>query len=328
MTCDGYPSDSPSFAPVRRRESQNGIVSVELYVPPIWSLPQTGRFTSAHESQFFTLYVEETAPQISGPFQTSLWARLIPQVCEAEPFLRQLVVATAALSYVCTEEFSEHGDLWAANRRSTYSYALKQYGKALRSMRKANNNGNYDLRNALLACLLVYCFESLHGDAKSTAKHAASGLALLSEFISQHTISKAVAVPRTGRFEGLDVEILHAFASLDVQVPAGMGGAHARFMEQFTDTVRTQIPGKIETLEDAKAYWFLVQRRNYHFGIVAKDEVGNSYSDDSWRTQERDHGHQTNEEWNVESLHTPSIAQTHERSKLALKAEMESCREE
>lgn len=308
---------------------------LEPYIPPIQYIPSTRRFTSAHESRFFTLYMHETAPQISGPFQTSLWTRLIPQACEAEPFIRQLVIATAALSHACTEEFSEHGDLWAANRRLTYSYALKHYEKALRGMRNAILKGKYNLRNALLACLLVFCFESLHGDAKSTANHVASGLALLQEWMADRTISKSVAVPRSGRFEGLDVEILHAFAGLDVQALFFKGAPsatqHLRFLEQFSDTVKTQMPSTFETLEDVKAYWFLVQRRNYHFNIVAKDglaKLANPNTDGNWRTQERDHGLEKIQQWGVDNLPKPSIPYTYESNTSALKAQMKSCREE
>jgi hypothetical protein len=192
--------------------------------------------------------------------------------------------------------------------------------------------GKYNLRNALLACLLAFCFESLHGDAKSTANHAASGLALLQEWMAERTISKAVAVPRSGQFEGLDVEILHAFASLDVRVLFFMGAPsatqHLRFMEQFSDTVKTQMPSKFETLEDVKAYWFLVQRRNYHFDIVPKDGLANPNADENWRTQERDHGLEKIEQWGVDNLHKASIPRTYERNASALKAQMESCREE
>ncbi|KAE9367256.1 hypothetical protein N431DRAFT_495541 [Stipitochalara longipes BDJ] len=301
--CDGYPTNATSLARPRRDIKPKGF---ELYIPPVWLISSTRRFTSDHESRFFKLYMQETAPQISGPFQTSLWVRLIPQACEAEYFIRQLVIAIAALSHVCTEEFSEHGDLWAANRHSTNSYALKQYDKALRGMRDAIFKGKYDLRNALLACLLVFCFESLHGDTKSTVNHVASGLALLQEWMA----------------ECLDAEILYAFAGLDVQGLFFMGALsaaqHLRFMEQFSDT----------TLEDVKAYWFLVQRRNYHFNIVAKDGLRNLNADDNRRTQERDHGLEKTEQWSMNNLHRPSIPRTNEIGTSALKAQMESCRED
>jgi len=270
--------------------------------------------------------MQETASQISGPFQTSLWACLIPQACEAEPFLRQLVIATAALSYAYTEEFSERGELWATSRRTTYSYALNQYDKALQGMRDAIIKGRYNLRNALLACLLVFCFESLHGDTKSTASQAASGLALLQEWMAKHTFAKAVAVPRGGQFEGLDMEILHAFVSLDAQVLFFMSAPSAkqqsRFMEQFSHAVKTQMPHKFETLEAVKAYWFLVQRRNYHFKIIAKDELKIPYSGLNSRVEK------TSGQFSIDSLHRAFTLRAYESGSSALKAQMESYREE
>ncbi|KAE9376674.1 hypothetical protein N431DRAFT_400960 [Stipitochalara longipes BDJ] len=328
MTCDGYPTDSTSFTPVRRRRIRKSVVGIELYIPPTWCMLSTGRFSSDQESRFFTLYMQETASQISGPFQTSLWACLIPQACEAEPFLRQLVIATAALSYAYTEEFSasEHGELWATSKRSTYSYALNQYDKALQGMRDAILKGRYNLRNALLACLLVFCFESLHGDTKSTASQAASGLALLQEWMAKHTFTKAIAVPRGGQFEGLDMEILHAFVSLDAQVLFFMSAPSAkqqsRFLEQFSHAVKTQMPHKFQTLEVVKAYWFLVQRRNYHFEIMARDELKIPYTGLNSRLEK------TSKQFSIDSLHRAFVPRTHESSSSALKAQMESCRED
>jgi hypothetical protein len=320
MPCDGYPT-APSFTPARRKRIRKTVECIELYVPPTWSTLSTGRFSSDQESRFFTLYIQETASQISGPFQTSLWACLIPQVCEAEPYIRQLVIATSALSYVYTEE--EYGELWTTSRRSTYSYALNQYDKALQGMRDAILNGRYNLRNALLACLLVFCFESLHGDTKSTASQAASGLALLQEWMAKHTFPKAVAVPRGGQFEGLDMEILHAFVSLDAQVLFFMGALSAkqqsRFMEQFSHAVKTHMPHKFEKLETVKAYWFLLQRRNYHFEIIAKDELKIPYTGLNTRSEN------TSMQF---SLHRAFTLRIYENSSSPLKAQMESCREE
>jgi hypothetical protein len=44
-----------------------------------------------------------------------------------------------------------------------HQYALQQYEKALKGMRRAIENGEHDLRNALLACLLSFSMESLQG---------------------------------------------------------------------------------------------------------------------------------------------------------------------
>lgn len=44
-----------------------------------------------------------------------------------------------------------------------YRFALKHYDKALAGIRAAIANRQHDARKALLACILVYAFETLHG---------------------------------------------------------------------------------------------------------------------------------------------------------------------
>jgi len=88
--------------------------------------------------------------------------------------------------------------------------ALKEYDKALKGMRKAIENRRHDIRTALVACLLVFCFESLQGNPNAAVSNTQSGLTLLMEYMaakSPHCTSSY----RTEVCAGIERDILTAF---------------------------------------------------------------------------------------------------------------------
>ncbi len=81
----------------------------------------------------------------------------MPQASEAVPFVRHAIIAVAALSKIAGD--ADHplmirGDGEEASRLQVeHQYALQQYEKALRGMRRAIENGEHDLR---MLCWHVY----------------------------------------------------------------------------------------------------------------------------------------------------------------------------
>jgi hypothetical protein len=55
----------------------------------------TRLFESEQDLRYFRIFCEETAGQISGPFMTGLWNRLMPQASEVVPFVRHAIIAVA-----------------------------------------------------------------------------------------------------------------------------------------------------------------------------------------------------------------------------------------
>jgi hypothetical protein len=278
--------------------------------------------------------VHETATQIAGPFKTSLWSRLIPQACEAEPFIRQIVVGIGALSEVCKTE--ARTGTFNSHKRKTYEYALKQYDKALRGMRNAIAQRNHDIRNALIACLLVFCFESLQGDPTSAAKNARSGLVLLQEYMTERFVSRpdfdflAVQQGKLGSFYGLETDLLHAFAALDIQVlfyvDTRTESQHLAFVEQFLLAIRNRMPESFDSLQKCRNFWILIQRRNYHFNIIAIDMLSKPGAKAPDGVQEMN-GRKL-DEWGADNLPKERLANSSEDTRSALSVQMESYRED
>ena len=74
------PRDHRAIAPLARQ-------TVICYMQP------ARLFEDEQEGRCFRIYCEEMAHQIKGPFKTSLWNQLIPQVSEGEPFIRHAIIA-------------------------------------------------------------------------------------------------------------------------------------------------------------------------------------------------------------------------------------------
>jgi hypothetical protein len=131
-------------------------------------------FSGEDEARYFRFYCENVAAQLQGPLETTLWDRIIPQAVESEPIIRHAVVAVAALNKSRIDATQGVG-----KSNPHHQYALLQYGKALKKIRDALTGGVQDPRRSLMACLLVFCLESLQGYQSSASNQASVGVALL-----------------------------------------------------------------------------------------------------------------------------------------------------
>lgn len=133
------------------------------------------------------------------------------QACD-NPSILQLTIATAALSK------AQETDLWEAERSTHHQYALQQYGKALKGIQAMVSNGQDSMRVALIAALLIFCFESLLGDTSRAVTPIQSSLDLIFKRLS--TMSRPYRNSRTKprgspASAPIDEELLWAFMRLD-----------------------------------------------------------------------------------------------------------------
>lgn len=131
-----------------------------------------------------------------------------------------MVVAVAALSKVTSDSDQKLildgiGEE-SCRLRQEHQYALKNYKKALRGMRKAIDSGEHDLRNAMLACLLFFSIENLQGRQSPACSLASSGVALFHDWIGK---DKAGLTTRSSSNEHvIENDLVQAFAGLDIHV--------------------------------------------------------------------------------------------------------------
>jgi len=154
--------------------------------------------------------------------------------------------------------------------RSQYVlYARQQFGRAIMGMRHAISNDQFQLRSALIACLLVICFEVLGGDHFTALTHALSGVKLMQSWLAQNPYKKpeteGLVSPASNIIED---DLVQAFARLDLQVLSYVAPrpieVHQRLSNEGTDAIKN-MPSLFSDVEQARLYWELVQRRTSHY---------------------------------------------------------------
>jgi hypothetical protein len=186
--------------------------------------------------------------------------RLIPQISEAVPFIKHAIIAVAALSKISGDSnyllmIAGEGEE-ASRLQLEHQYALQQYQKALKGMRKAAALGQHDLRNSLIACLLTFSFESLLGRQSPACSLAASGVALFHDWISKYCDGLSTCASPNNHV--VDNDLVQAIAGLDIHVAFFLDTRplvlHQRVID---DTARAllHMPSSFKTLCDARTYW-------------------------------------------------------------------------
>ena len=153
VECDGYTTLSGKPIAFRRdvlsRDSSLVPHTCGVSLSSILRLHTGPCLETEQETRFYRLWCHEVAAQLRGPYKTSVWEHLIPQACEAEPYVLHAVVGVGALNQAVRNGFQKSGEERPYNsQNATYQYALKQYDKALKGMRTAIATGKHDVRTA------------------------------------------------------------------------------------------------------------------------------------------------------------------------------------
>lgn len=249
---------------------------------PPFALP----FKSEEEQRYFRIFQDDTGPELSGGFNSSLWNQIILQACHEEPFVLDAIVAIAALSQSIgpTPAATDDGS-FQDHACKHYEFALQQYGKALRVMRTAITSDEH-LRKALIACLLIFCFEGFQGNQDAAIKHVQSGYKLLQDWKAKIAASAEHIPPLSATIEE---EIIRTFERLDLQIMTVLDSRplefHVLAKNEGKEWVE-QMPAVFKDLEEAHKYWELVMRRSSHFIYT----TAMSYSETDKSIQQRDEG--------------------------------------
>jgi len=141
----------------------------ESQILPLRPPPNTLPFSDDREYRYFCIFRDRTAFELSGGFDPTLWSRLVVQSCE-NISIRELTTAVAGLSIAGNQRNESQAlqpfvdPTLTHNINSHLQYALMQYGKALKRIQEMVSTGQDSIRVALIAALLIFVIESLHGD--------------------------------------------------------------------------------------------------------------------------------------------------------------------
>lgn len=132
-------------------------------------------------------------------------------------------------------------------------------------MRTALSEKPSDLRIALIACLLVFCFESYIGNQIAAVTHTQSGISLLHQSQTRRSPSTTKHSLQKPRIED---ELIQAFTRLDLQVSILLDTRALSFHQSVkADCFATlqDMPPLFTTLEEARVWCEVLMRWNYHF---------------------------------------------------------------
>ncbi|KAJ4299456.1 hypothetical protein N0V90_004701 [Kalmusia sp. IMI 367209] len=208
------------------------------------------------ENQYLRYFHQETTSGFQSAWDWTLWNRLMLQGCHSEVFIRDAVVAIGALhKSLRTLADGQYGlddeskDLAKLQRQ----FAYRKYGKALKRIQQAIDNGSGP-RDALIACLLIVCFESHSGDRYKALTHAQHGLRIYHQ--------------QDYRPSHMEDDIADAFRNLDIQIATVNDGRTVAMHEELLEedaSIAATMPLVFVNLGEAKRYWHVIMRRCCHF---------------------------------------------------------------
>ncbi|KAH7311917.1 hypothetical protein BKA65DRAFT_517813 [Rhexocercosporidium sp. MPI-PUGE-AT-0058] len=219
--CDGYEVNRKiyyyHYEPTTKRGTQKDNIlpvtvarsSYSPSVPPI-----TIRFQDEQDEQYFRLFHSETCCALSGGFDTPLWSLIVLQACHDEPCILRCAVAIAALDRACKVRSNESCSDTAEKH---HRHALIQYGKALKGVRDVILSRHDSLRTALIAALLIFCFESFHGDVRLALTNVRSAVDLLHGWLAEKSITET-PIGFSPAPHIVEHDLVSAFGRLDVHL--------------------------------------------------------------------------------------------------------------
>ncbi len=226
VQCDGYGVlENPANLPGRDRKSL--ILPKPPVKPPLWrENPSTSLFDVEQEYRYFDVFCNKTAFDILPNFETSALPlrEVILQTCESESSIRHAVVALGALD-LAAGSLQDFSHLSLDARKETplkhHQNALKQYATAIKEMRLVAANKKQDLKNTLLTCLVILCFEAWNGNQDLAVKQIQTGFRLIrawrDEVLDERDERRIVALESSVQ-DTVEDELVRIFKRLDVQV--------------------------------------------------------------------------------------------------------------
>lgn len=132
---------------------------------------------STRERRFMHFFQDQTAPDLSGCFNSSFWNRLVLQSGRREPAIHHALVAlSAAHETFKMNDLTDYIDVH-------HQFPMQQYNKAIQHLSShLSNNARWGTEIALICCMIFICFESVRGNLDSALAHLQSGLNIMRDW--------------------------------------------------------------------------------------------------------------------------------------------------
>jgi hypothetical protein len=289
MQVTASPSPEPSYAVAFAPPAPQPVSS---FPPPV---PAGVLFQDETEYQYFCHFRDTTAIELASGFEPTLWSTFVFGACD-NPSIRQLVVATAALSIAVKTPPLR---LWNPSNDHHHQYALQQYGQALKGIREMVAGGQDSTRIALISALLIFCLESLHGDLGRAVTHIQSAVEMIIKLLSNlpqpHYFSR-LSSAGTQPGAPIENELLVAYMRLDrpsLALMARHKGSPAieacQIFKLMFSAEHLEMPVRFATIAEARTYledisWRMLPNNTPPGSIPALRNEGDgaAYPDFQW----------------------------------------------
>ncbi|KAI6244439.1 Aspercryptin biosynthesis cluster-specific transcription regulator atnN [Erysiphe necator] len=301
MRCCKYGTECGGYPPTPSKNSIRNSKQNRILIPKLQSieghtwLPALNLFESEAEKQYFNVFSNQIAAAIFPYFNCESWIRIINQACTTNSSIRHAAIAIGALgktyeiARLCKKVGTGERVVLDVQRlsgseirlQSTSSddldkqanvhhrQALEQYDKAIRIMRNDLENGDQDIRTSLIICMIINCFEHIHGNHRSAAIQAQAGLAMVHEFQSQaqhdDSFPQGYSSPCPNKIEDF---LVQSFGRLEIQSMSVFDPrpqeVHIKLKNEGKETIN-KMPKKFQNLEQSRNYLELITRRIMHF---------------------------------------------------------------
>ncbi|KUJ24184.1 uncharacterized protein LY89DRAFT_776347 [Mollisia scopiformis] len=310
IRCLKYGTECGGYLPGRRRPPSSSYGSfaqqARALVPknhgPMMLQPASTLFESELELHYFRLFSDRIAAEICPYFNPESWSRMILQACMHEASIRHAAVAIGALGKTyemahagkcavdgqtllleierlpapgTTRESRTRQGLGQSEDLASESYmhhrhALEQYDKAIKRMRNDISSGNQSMRTTLIICIIIICFEAIHGNHESAAGQLQSGLALIQDWVAKQNRSlqhhpQGFSSPAP---EVIEDFLVQSFGRMEIQSMSVFDPrpveVHSMLKQEGRETIQA-MPTQFSSMEQARIYLDLITRRLMHF---------------------------------------------------------------
>jgi hypothetical protein len=186
----GIPCDVNNPECTRAMSDQWTLNSSAMPGEGIDSLPSLSLFKpdlqwrrSWRERHCLNFFVNFSAPQMAGFFDSAFWQRMVIQTSYHEPAIRHAITAIGALhECIMQRAFADE-----KQKAKAMEFALSQCNQAITCLTRNESNSSNGFgessipstRLALTTCVLFTCFEAMQGRCDSAVNHALQGRRLL-----------------------------------------------------------------------------------------------------------------------------------------------------
>ncbi|KAK4498634.1 hypothetical protein PRZ48_009144 [Zasmidium cellare] len=292
--CAGYdfvkPPVRPRLSLLQSNQEQSPAVFLPVLAYGLPTLPEGMNPKDGYALDYFLRYAFQDLP---GDSWTLAWDRLILPFCKSEPQLLNAVMAIGSL-----QQASISGEAHGPLHPDQLTTALAQYGRSATMVRTAiehrNQSGSvFDIESVLTACLLLFCFEVLHGQDGFAAMHLRNGLKILYE----HTGPPTGETPKISHERPIEVQVAprsrldlltHTFVRLDSDL-SQLGD----FSSFLSPVCSTPIPTSFDSLDEALVHVTVLQSLVCDIGCEVDElacvELAKTYPDFDKVDQDLEH---------------------------------------